>query len=112
MRENRTYGLTRGWRPKVKQVLRYEPTKRAGGEPEESEPVPGVLDRAGVKNTRQPYLPPHNRLQSTLRRADKRVSLRPFSSLFSHLAPAEYSRRRTWHATSTSVVRSSADGQC
>ena len=31
MRENRTHGLTRGWRPKVRHVLRYEPTVRAGG---------------------------------------------------------------------------------
>ena len=54
MRENRTYGLTRGWRPKVRQVLRYEPTERAGGNQKESESVQGVLDRAGVKNTRQP----------------------------------------------------------
>ena len=54
MRENRTYGLTRGLRPKVRQVLRREPTERVGGKTEESGLDREVLARTDVKNTRQP----------------------------------------------------------
>jgi len=46
--------LTRGWRPKVRQVLWREPTERAGGKTEESGLDREVLARPDVKNTRQP----------------------------------------------------------